>query len=298
MKIPCCVIKDLLPLYEEKMLKIETFILVESHLSQCEECKKELEELHNASYVPTDINSAPLKHIKTVLRRKQIFTILLTVILTLAFFVVGLAYMLSPQFIPYSDDMFEYTFMSNGTVDITIKGSIADYEVSNFYSREAGGEIYYISAWDNTWNKVVSKKDNTVFTLNPNGEPVASIYYSPNDGSEDILIGGNSMFEMGGSVTLPRKWLAIPLKTAILMFVLLGALIVFFRNKSNVRIVFIRIEYIPTAYIISHILVKGFHINSYALAHDIFSILLLCVPLYFLLWIIIELLILKKHNEI
>ncbi|MBE6785430.1 MAG: zf-HC2 domain-containing protein [Ruminococcaceae bacterium] len=43
MKIDCCVVRDLLPLYAEKLVSVKTAELVEEHLTECSACKKELE---------------------------------------------------------------------------------------------------------------------------------------------------------------------------------------------------------------------------------------------------------------
>ena len=45
MKVPCGVIRDLLPLYAENLAGEESKKLVEEHLSECEPCQQELEKL-------------------------------------------------------------------------------------------------------------------------------------------------------------------------------------------------------------------------------------------------------------
>ena len=42
----CSIIRDLLPLYEEKLCRIETVKLVEQHLENCSECKILYNEMH------------------------------------------------------------------------------------------------------------------------------------------------------------------------------------------------------------------------------------------------------------
>ena len=42
----CSVIRDLLPLYEEKICKIETVKLVEEHLESCSNCKTMYNDMH------------------------------------------------------------------------------------------------------------------------------------------------------------------------------------------------------------------------------------------------------------
>lgn len=42
----CSIIRDLLPLYEEKLCRRETNILVEEHIKECAECKRIYDEMH------------------------------------------------------------------------------------------------------------------------------------------------------------------------------------------------------------------------------------------------------------
>ncbi|MEN6622427.1 MAG: DUF3955 domain-containing protein [Smithella sp.] len=45
MKIPCEVIKDLLPLYYDKVCSKESCLLIEEHVNQCPQCADELQKL-------------------------------------------------------------------------------------------------------------------------------------------------------------------------------------------------------------------------------------------------------------
>lgn len=42
MKISCNVIEDLLPLYVEDIISRESAVLIESHIAECENCRREL----------------------------------------------------------------------------------------------------------------------------------------------------------------------------------------------------------------------------------------------------------------
>lgn len=45
MKIECCAVRDLLPLYIEDLVSDETAALIRGHLNECAGCRKELEQL-------------------------------------------------------------------------------------------------------------------------------------------------------------------------------------------------------------------------------------------------------------
>lgn len=72
MKISCSVIRDILPLYVENMVSEDTKEIVEEHIKDCEECKKELEEMKSSIDLPIDTDTTPLRRIKTTMRRKKI----------------------------------------------------------------------------------------------------------------------------------------------------------------------------------------------------------------------------------
>ena len=45
MKLDCDVIRDLLPLYAEKLASPASSALVEQHLAECEACRAQLEQM-------------------------------------------------------------------------------------------------------------------------------------------------------------------------------------------------------------------------------------------------------------
>lgn len=64
MKIPCEVIKDLLPLYTDDVCSDESRKLIVEHLSECEDCKSELVAMQNE--LPVDIYRQNLRDAQAV----------------------------------------------------------------------------------------------------------------------------------------------------------------------------------------------------------------------------------------
>ena len=64
MKIPCNVIKDLLPLYTDDVCSDESRKLILEHLSECDECKLELDAMQNE--LPVDIYRQDLRDTQAV----------------------------------------------------------------------------------------------------------------------------------------------------------------------------------------------------------------------------------------
>ena len=51
-KITCDIIKDILPLYVDDVVSMDTRTMVEEHLAECENCKKEAEAMSKAIKIP------------------------------------------------------------------------------------------------------------------------------------------------------------------------------------------------------------------------------------------------------
>ena len=58
MKLECDVIRDLLPLYAEKLASPASSALVEQHLAECEACRAELEQMEKP--VPVQPEPQPM----------------------------------------------------------------------------------------------------------------------------------------------------------------------------------------------------------------------------------------------
>ncbi len=70
----CSIVKDLLPLYAEKLTAPETCEFIEAHIKTCPECRAALAELSAPaqSTLPAEEAAAPLKTVKKKLRRKRL----------------------------------------------------------------------------------------------------------------------------------------------------------------------------------------------------------------------------------
>ena len=76
-KLECDVIRDLLPLYAEKIASPASCALVEQHLAGCPACRAELERMEKPVPVqPEPQPDAPLKNIRSSLARRRLRTLL------------------------------------------------------------------------------------------------------------------------------------------------------------------------------------------------------------------------------
>lgn len=88
-KSNCGIVHDLLPLYAENMCSEESRKAVADHLSECGECKKELEKISTKVVIQADSDISAFKRIKKRVRIEKIFISIISaaVILIIGWFV-------------------------------------------------------------------------------------------------------------------------------------------------------------------------------------------------------------------
>ncbi len=281
MKISCNVIRDILPLYAEDIASADTRKLVVEHISSCESCKKELDEMNISNHTPIDIDTAPLRKLKSTLRKKKILTSLLSAMLTMVVAIVAIAYLTSPEYIPYGDSVVSITENKDGKVIATFSDEVSGYEISHHPAEEGSGYVYNITVWDSIWNRIFSKNhmDNTV--LNPDDETVDAVYYYSTDGSGDILIHGEN--SDGFRTTLPRLVLGYYAFFAAGLAIIFGVARAIFYQNEKVRNIMTKILLLPISYLLGHLFISGFDSRTYSAGRDFLAILLVMIPLYIVL---------------
>ncbi len=118
------------------------------------------------------------------------------------------------------------------------------------------------------------------FILNPNGETVSGVYFSSNDGSEDILIYGKDPNPGGKRITLPRLFLSYYALLAAFLAAIAGTAMFFFRNHQRIKSIIYKFFALPAAYLLGHLCIKGSSFLSYSASRDFFAILLAMLPIY------------------
>ena len=289
MKITCDVIEDLLPLYAEGLTSDDTNFLVEEHLKTCTDCKKQLKAIQNPKEIPINTDIEPFKKVEKKLFHKRVQIIALTIVLVLAIVIITMAYLTSPEYLPYSNEILSVTEYRDGKIIITFDDSVTGYDINRYVAKNNEGYSYHITTWNTIWSQYISKNKAQSIILNPDGEDVVAVYYYSTDGSEDILIHGRNLLEGGGVVTLPRLVLAYYLLTAMLLAIVFGILIYIYRKKDKRKVILEKIFLLPVSYIIGHFCIKGFRTTSYSAQRDFFAILLLMIPIYCLLLLAINL---------
>ncbi len=297
MKIKCTVIKDILPLYVEDMVSEDTRIIVEDHIDECIDCKKELEEMKTHKNMPIDIDTTGFKSLKAKLFREKFKAIIFSIILTIIVAILAINYLTEPSYIPYSNDIVSINIKDNGTIFADFGDKVSGYDINKYSSEDGSGYIYHITTWETIWNNRINNKNLGTVVLNPNGEKINSIYYYSADGSGDILIYGKSITKNGGVVTLPRLVLSYYFIIAIVLTVVCLIILIVLRKYKKARNITEKILFIPTSYIIGHLCIKGFNSSSYSASRDFYAILLISIPIYLVFMIISNSYKKFKHNN-
>ena len=314
----CSIVQDLLPLYEEDMLREQTKEFVDGHLAQCEACRAELAAL-KADVPSAPVNAQPLRSLKKQLRRKKFTAVLLAVTLALTLAAAGFAYLTAPQYLPYSET--EWTVAradgavtAEGLADLSGVESISvnlltpvsGTEVTSTQEPDSGKTVYFITAWRtplDTWRGAFDKTGDapnahsandrtqreadalqgalgkvesarTLFTLDTAN--CAAVYYSPNNGQDDVLLCGS---RDGGIISMPRLALGYYVLLSLALLIPLSIAFFLYRRKKAGKALG-HLALIPACYLTGHLLVKGFVTTSYQMQRDFSLIVLTGALLY------------------
>ncbi len=304
MRKECSIVRDLLPLYAEDMVSADTGAFVKEHLEGCEACRAEYERMKHpqgraesperengtegeagAEKFTVREEVAPLVNIKRKLRKKKVQTILCTGLFLVAVFVSAFACLSIPVYFPYEADLF--TIKDNGDESITIvfDERVTDYLlVTDAYNCAEEGitegmGTYQIEAWTSLWSKWFSKGSAQSVTIQKGVDEEISVYYTSNDGHEDVCIYGEPITS-GGVVTLPRLVLGYYFVLAVVCAAVLLVIWFFVRRKTKGKAVIETILFYPISYCIAHIIIAGHRPSSYAAQRDFLFIVFVSILIY------------------
>ena len=293
-KLPCSVVRDLLPLYAEKMIETETQELVDEHLADCPECRAKLSGIETGTGTETPVDTAkPLASLKKQIRRRRWFAVLIAGLLVficvftyfyhtddfvLVPWAEGLINVKGIESRPYGE-LFEERPLAEqheSTVDALILETdslINGYEES-MHIEDDGTRTLLMSGWSTKSDFPVprAKRDYTEQAIYP--IPDRIVYTC--EGTSHLLYGKPMN---GGVVTLPRLALAAYLLAALGLAAVLGLVWFLFRRKERSWIPR-QLFFAPASYAAAHYLILGFRTRSFFLEHDLGSILLLTACLY------------------
>lgn len=329
----CSIVQDLLPLYAEDMLREETKEFVDGHLAQCAACRAELDALKaDVKPAPVSAQPLrDLK--RQLRRKKLTAVLLAVALaLTLATTGFAyltapqyLPYDETEWMITRSPRaLADGSIMSDGLTDLSgiesisvnLLTPVSGTKVTSTQDPDSGKTVYFITAWRtplDTWCGTFDVSDTgdhaqreanallnalgetesarTLFTLDATN--CTAIYYSPNNGQDDVLLCGS---RDGGVISLPRLALGYYALLSLTLFITLG--IAFFicrRKKAGKMLGYLAL--IPASYLAGHLLVKGFTTTSYQMQRDFSLIVFAAVLIYSAVLLALSLLQQKREDH-
>lgn len=192
------------------------------------------------------------------------------------------------------------------SISVNLLTPVSGTKVTSTQDPDSGKTVYFITAWRtplDTWRGAFDKTGDapnthsandrtqreadalqgvlgkvesarTLFTLDATN--CAAVYYSPNNGQDDVLLCGSMN---GGVISLPR--LALGYYVLLSLALLIPLSIAFFlcrRKKAGKALGHLAL--IPACYLTGHLLVKGFVTTSYQMQRDFSLIVLTAALLY------------------
>lgn len=301
----CSIVQDLLPLYEEDMLREETKEFVDGHLVQCAACRAELDAL-KADVKPAPVSAQPLRDLKRQLRRKKLTAVLLAVTFALTLATTGFAYLTAPQYLPYNAADWS-VHEPDASLDAVLNGEehiciepltpVSGTEVESVIDPDSGETVYIISAWRTLLDKWLGKLD----TVNGNGDKLILldttncrvVYYAQNNGQENMVLYGE---RSGGIISLPRLALGYYVLLSLALFITLGiAFLICRKKKAGKALGYLALA--PASYLAGHLLVKGLTTTSYQMQRDFSLIAFAAVLIYSAVLLALSLLRQKREDH-
>lgn len=300
MKIPCSVVRDLLPLYAEEMIEEETRALVDEHLEECSECSQKLEEIKAAAAVPaenTAVDTAkPLLALKKTINKRRRITAAIAALCVFILLFSAFHRINEWHQVPWEEGLIQVTGVEkmadvekrnspfpeeeeairlpDESMGLTIQ---FDSKISGIHStmeKNENGTTEIIQGWSSNPNKKLTG-DYSECSINP--VPDRLLY---DTGSGQILLWGEPMD--GSLVVMPRLALASYAILACCLASLSALLWFLFRNRQCASILR-QVFFAPVSYLAGHLLIKGFHARTFFLEDDLGSILLVGAAVYALL---------------
>ena len=304
MKNECSIVRDILPLYAEKMVSKDTGEFVKGHLENCPVCCAELEKLREPVQAEpqTDIDAAPLKRLKKALLIKKVQTILCTAAVLLALVLSVISFLTAPKYFAYSPELVTVTKTEGGHIVLSFDERITNYTLQRIITgKDIKEVVYYLEVWTTTWDRLTGRHGiQNALVRETTGLPVYIFFqqnYALNNVDMDsVCIYGNLSRLNGSWVSLPGLSLGYWLLFNIALFLILGCMWFILRRKEHIRRCIERAILLPVAYGLGHLCVLGFRTASYSQWRD-FQ-LIFAIGVLFHCAMLLALSILYKRKEI
>lgn len=275
----CSIVRDLLPLYAERLTSPETAAFVEKHLRTCADCRAALQETQAPPALQPAPDAAPLQHLQKRLARKRLHIIVMTALFVLTAVISAAGILNAPIYFPYTDDLVQVT-EDAGALELTFRADVANVSTERFADPdEPLREICLVEAWSTLWERWFSGPHTQAARLKAEGGKPLTVLYSENDGTEAVYLAGKPMAS-GGMIALPS--LTLNYYAFVALIVLAAAVLVriFVRKEPRACVWTERVILLPVAYLLAHVTLLGLTATTYSLPHDFVFVFCAALLLY------------------
>lgn len=151
MNVSCNVIRDLLPLYAEKLTSPDSNQLVEEHLTDCPECSRQLSVMQKAAPMPVEVDTDPLKKIRQVMRKRWVLTALTAVLLVVTIVCQGVLLLDATIYLTPEQAVESVEVKENGDLFIHATGYVNGYSATSMGESDDAWGIVATSNLQKLW---------------------------------------------------------------------------------------------------------------------------------------------------
>lgn len=146
MNVSCNVIRDLLPLYAEKLTSPDSNRLVEEHLTDCPECSRQLSVMQKAAPMPVEVDTDPLEKIRQIMRKRWALTALTAVLLVVTIVCQGVLLLDATVYLTPEQAVESVEVKENGNIVLHMTGYVNGYGMDTL---DETGTVWGIVATSN-----------------------------------------------------------------------------------------------------------------------------------------------------
>ncbi|MGL5977733.1 MAG: zf-HC2 domain-containing protein [Erysipelotrichaceae bacterium] len=279
MKQTCSIVEDLLPLYIEDSLQVETTAILTNHLEQCSECNAYYHGLQTPLIVEESITEGnALTQLAKTIKRKRKKASIVAMLISVVILITMVAQLTTPHYLGWDE--------VSSTIQIQERdGMVQVCFIGSYTLQQQTTGVYELSIYTTLWDKLTDASKSQTIIINPDNEPFYTLTYVSSNGESNRVVYGSDLNPNGGVISLPRLVLGMYLSLSLLLSSIFLLLYLVTRRYPRLLQGIFTLLGIPLSYCIAFVCIKGVNGTSYHVLRDFYLILCLMVPIYLLLWV-------------
>lgn len=146
MEISCDIIRDLLPLYAEDMVSLDSRNLVDDHLCRCDACTKALGVIQKQMVIPVESDPKPLNMVKKGIRKRRLLSVLAALLTLVTLTSFAITYLFAPFQLTKDQALDDFYVREDGAVVIDYSSSVIGRHLSG------SGENWFINQYSTRYD--------------------------------------------------------------------------------------------------------------------------------------------------